>query len=134
MSELESLGDPDHVCDEGCLPYEPLASQDLECLEESEHIDALYDILAATREHAALLVLALARAGVEGVKLPARAAAFLLDMDELAIDEAMEEAGLQSPYTAGDLVDLSIRTEGENGYIGRAISALFRLELSDLEL
>lgn len=127
MSDLEAVGNPDHVCDEGCAPYMPLAFQELEELDESDHIDALYDVLDTTREHAALMLLALSRVDVEVVRIPARAAAFLLDMDEEVI---RNELGPDQPYAVRDVVDLSIRLEEENGYMGRAMAAIFRLELN----
>lgn len=107
----------------------PLVSQELEELDESDHIDALYDVLDTTREHAALMLLVLARAGADNICIPARAAAFLLDMDEEVI---LNELGPDQPYAVRDVVDLSIRLEEENGYMGRAMAAIFRLELNGM--
>lgn len=129
MSDLEKAGNPDHKCGEDCEPYVPLAFQVLEGLEESAHIDTLYEVLDLAREHAAWLVLCLARAEVTTVRITPRTAALALDMDE---DEMVEELG---PYfTAATLVDHAIASQGEDGYIGKAIEAAFRMELADLNL
>lgn len=132
MSDLGSLGDPDHVCGDGCAPYIPLACRDLEDLDESDHIDTLYEVLEKTREHAALLLLALSRAGVESVRIPSRAVALLLDMDEEVVEETMDDHGISAPYPVAEVVDLAVELEGEDGYMGRAITALFRAELETL--
>lgn len=125
MSEFDGIGDPDHVCDEACGPYVPLEERDLEGLNESDHIDALYDLLDRTREHAALLLLALQRAGSQ-VCIPARSAAFLLDLDQEVLGEVLRG---QPGFTPEGLVDLSVALDGEDGYVGEAMAALFRLEL-----
>ncbi|WP_330478653.1 hypothetical protein OG301_26605 [Streptomyces platensis] len=129
MSDLEAIGDPNHVCGEACAPYVPLAGRDLEDLEESDHIDALYAELNMAREHAALLILALARAN-SGLSFPARAAAVLLDLDE---EEIHHELGPDQPHSATDVVNYAIRTQREDGYVGKALKALFRIDLASLD-
>jgi hypothetical protein len=123
MSDLEALGD--HECGDGCLPYVPLLYQELEDLEESEHIDALYALLERTREHAALLTLALARAETD-VRVPARTAALLLDLDEMELDCELGHAPNHAPE---EIVAYAIEAQGSDGYVGKAMEALFRLEL-----
>ncbi|QDH92142.1 hypothetical protein PP629_gp37 [Streptomyces phage Dubu] len=124
MSDLEGL-DPNHVCGDGCQPYVPLIFRDLEDLEESDHIDALYDVLNRTREHGALLFLALNRVAPT-YRLPARTAALLLDLDEAELDH---ELGHQPNYALGDVVAFAVESQGTDGYVGKAMEALFRLEL-----
>ncbi|MFF4610349.1 hypothetical protein ACFY1Q_11860 [Streptomyces albidoflavus] len=123
MSDFEATGDPNHKCGEDCKMYVPLAFQNLEDLEESEHIDALYKILNLAREHAAWLVLNLARAS-SPVQITPRTAALALDLDE---DELLDELG--QTFTAMTLVDHAIKSQGEDGYVGKAIEAAFRIEL-----
>lgn len=124
MSDLEEAGNPDHKCDEGCTKsYVPLEFQDLEDLEESAHIDTLYDVLNLAREHSAWLVLNMARSH-SPVQITPRTAALALDLDEA---ELLEELGPN--FTAMTLVDHAIESQGEDGYVGKAIEAAFRIEL-----
>jgi hypothetical protein len=123
VSDLEALGE--HDCGDGCLPYVPMEFQELERLDESEHIDALYALLERTREHAALLTLALAREETP-VRLPARTAALLLDLDEMELDC---ELGHEANYAPEEVVAYAIEAQGGDGYVGKAMEALFRLEL-----
>lgn len=128
MSDLASIGDPDHVCGDACAPYIPLVDRELEDLEESDHIDALYAELNLAREHAALLILALSRMD-SGLGFPARAAAVLLDLDE---EELFHELGPDQPYAASAVVAYATRSQGEDGYVGKAMEALFRVDLAAL--
>lgn len=125
MSDFEALSNPNHECGKDCRPHEPMASRDMEALEESAHIDALYSELNLVREHATMLILALSRASDE-VRLPVRSAAILLDLDE---DEAFEALGPVQPYRAADVVNYAIQSGGEDGYIGRAMAAIFAAQL-----
>lgn len=129
MSDFAALTDPNHVCGNGCRPHLPLASRDLESLEESAHIDALYDELNLVREHATLMLLALSRASDE-VRIPVRSVAVLLDLDE---EKAFEALGPDQPYRAADVVSYAIQTTGEDGYVGRAMSAVFAAQLQMIE-
>jgi hypothetical protein len=125
MSDLDALGNPEHECDDDCGPREPLADRDLEELDESAHIDALYEELNLVREHAALLLLALSRLEEPGVALPPRGIAVLLDLSET---EAVALLG-DSYHTPQAVVDHAIRVAGEDGFIGRAMVAMFRAEI-----
>lgn len=124
MSEYAGQ-DPDHVCDEACEPYVPLESRDLEDLDESDHIDALYDVLARTRQRAALLVLALP-AVAEDIRLSTRSAALLLDLDQAELEHELGGRGMQP---VRGILNFAIRAYGPAGYIGEAMEALFRQEL-----
>ncbi|MFM9629547.1 hypothetical protein ACKI10_18205 [Streptomyces galilaeus] len=124
MSDLESLGDPDHQCTELCGPYQETAERNLEALDESSHIDALYDDLNLVREHAGLLFLALDRQA-PGFTLPVRSVAILLDMDENDVAAALGEA----PVRARDVVAFAIEYAGEEGYVGQSMTACFRHQL-----
>ncbi|MFE4719141.1 hypothetical protein ACFRLW_22375 [Streptomyces sp. NPDC056728] len=106
--------------------YVPLLYRDLEDLEESEHIDALYDILERTRQRAALLVLALPGVA-EGVRLHTRAAALLLDLDQAELEHELGGRGMKP---VRDILDFAIRAYGDDGYVGEAMEALFRQELA----
>jgi predicted protein tyrosine phosphatase len=117
--------DPDHVCDDGCGPYVPLESRDLEDLDESVHIDTLYDVLDRTRQRTALLILALPGVN-ENIRLATRAAALLLDLDQAELEHELGGRGLMP---VRDILDFAIRAYGEGGYIGEAMEALFRQEL-----
>jgi predicted protein tyrosine phosphatase len=124
MSEYAGQ-DPDHVCDADCGPYVPLEFRDLEDLDESDHIDALYDVLDRTRQRAALMILALP--GVdENVRLSTRTAALLLDLDQ---EELEHELGGRGMKPVRDILDFAVRAYGPAGYIGEAMEALFRQEL-----
>lgn len=127
MSDLEKAGTPNHKCGEDCEPYAPLAYQDLEGLEESAHIDTLYEVLDLAREHAAWMVLCLARAGVETIRLTPRSAALTLDLDE---EELAEELGRS--FTAQTVIDHAIKSQRGDCYVGRALEAAFRMELNGL--
>ncbi|MFD3573820.1 hypothetical protein [Streptomyces sp. NPDC058644] len=127
MSDLESIGNPDHVCGKDCAPYVPMLDRDLEDLEESEHIDALYAEVDLTREHGALLLLALRNVSPTPVLLPARALAVLLDLDEA---ELAHEMGAARGFTPAQAIDFAVRAQGEDGYVGRALEAIFRAELA----
>jgi predicted protein tyrosine phosphatase len=124
MSEYAAQ-DPDHVCDDGCGPYVPLEFRDLEDLDESAHIDALYDVLDRTRQRAALMILALPGVN-ENIRLATRAAALLLDLDQAELEHELGGRGLMP---VRDILDFAIRAYGEGGYIGEAMEALFRQEL-----
>lgn len=128
MSDLEEAGDPNHKCGENRKMYVPLAFQNLEDLEESAHIDALYKVLNLAREHAAWLVMNMARTNSPAQITP-RTAALALDLDE---EELAEELGLS--FTAQTVVDHAIKSQGDDGYIGKAIEAAFRLELSGFSI
>lgn len=125
MSDFDAINDDNHACDEACLPFVPVTDRDLEDLDESAHIDTLYDVLNLAREHAALMILAVARSGAP-VQFPGRSAAVLLDLDEAELNH---ELGHDQPYTAEEIVNYSIKAHGDDGYVGQAMAALFRLEL-----
>lgn len=125
MSDFAASNDPEHECGDACQPVVPLLYRELEDLEESEHIDALYEVLNLAREHAALVLLALARSGAD-VHFMARSAAVLLDLDE---EELTHEQTPGKPFTASDVVDYAIKAHGEDGYVGQAMETLFRLQL-----
>jgi len=125
MSDLEAMGNPEHKCGDTCAPYEPLADRDLESLEESAHIDTLYEELNLVREHVALLVLALSRLEGPTVRLSPRTFAILLDVSET---EAACLLGKERQRPA-DIVNHAVTVAGEDGYMGQAMAAMFRLEL-----
>lgn len=124
MSEFDAQR-PGHVCGEGCAPYVEVMYQELEKLDESDHIDALYDILNRTRERAALMLLGLS-SQVDNIRLSTRAAALLLNLDQEELEHAMGGAGL---YPLTGILDHAIRAQGEEGYVGLAMEALLRQEL-----
>lgn len=128
MSDLEALGDPEHKCDDSCAPYEPLTDRDLEELEESAHIDTLYADLNLVREHVALLLLALAKAEEPTVSMGPRSIAILLDLSETEA-QCLLGAGRQTPDV---IVNHAINVAGEDGYVGQAMAALFRLEMLNM--
>ncbi|MFE9381745.1 hypothetical protein ACFYMO_00690 [Streptomyces sp. NPDC007025] len=129
MSDFGSVLEPEnHVCDHTCLPYAPIASRNLESMEESEHIDALYEDLNLVREHAALLLLAIAEADA-AITIPARTAAALLDLDEEGL---REDLGGANRYSPAEIRDQAIRDQREDGYVGRAMEVRFKLSLEGL--
>jgi hypothetical protein len=125
VSDLEALGNPEHKCGDTCRPYEPLADRDLEELEESAHIDALYADLNLVREHVALLLLALAKAETPTVSLAPRSIAILLDLSET---EAACLLGSKR-QTPNDVVNHAVNVAGEDGYMGQAMAAIFRHQM-----
>ncbi|MGW3727298.1 hypothetical protein [Streptomyces sp. NPDC000851] len=124
MSDLDALGNPEHVCGAQCLDHEPLTDRDLESLEESAHIDALYAELNLVREHCALMFLALAEQGAPVVVTP-RAASVMLDLSESELCALLGN----THHKPQAVVDHAIRVAGEDGYIGRAMVALMRAQL-----
>jgi len=127
MSDFDAATNPEHKCTPLCAPYEPLIERDLESLNESAHIDALYAELNLVREHAALLMLALSQDTGCGVTMGPRTAAILLDMSETEAAEALGE----KRHSSAVLVDHAISVGGEGGYIGQAMTALFTVQLED---
>lgn len=128
MSDLEALGNPEHECSDTCDPYEPLTDRDLETLEESAHIDTLYAELNLVREHVALLFLALAQAEAPSVAMGPRSIAILLDLSET---EAVCLLGSERRIPK-DIVDHAVNVAGEDGYVGQAMAALFRVQMLDM--
>ncbi|WP_223772973.1 hypothetical protein [Streptomyces sp. 135] len=124
MSEYDSQR-PDHVCDEGCAPHVPLLFRELEDLEESVHIDALYDELNRVRERAAILTVMLPKVA-DDIRMSTRSAALLLDLDQ---EELEAELGGEGLHPVTKILDYAIRAGGEDGYVGQAMAALFREEL-----
>lgn len=124
MSDLEALGNPEHRCTDACGPYEPLADRDLESLEESAHIDTLYEELNLVREHAALMFLALQK-HTPGFGIPVRSVAVLLDISET---EAVCLLGAQR-QRVDDVVTHAVNVAGEDGYMGLAMAAVFRVQM-----
>jgi hypothetical protein len=117
----------DHECDETChAPYVPVEFLGLESLPESEHIDALYDILNRSREFAALVFIGMSQTHPDAT-LSTRAAAYLLDMDQ---EDMESELDPDAPHPVSTIVDTAVRQEGEHGYVGQALEALFREQLS----
>jgi hypothetical protein len=129
MSDLEALGNPEHKCNDACGPREPLADRDLEDLDESAHIDALYDELNLVREHVALLLLALSQAEDPGVAIPPRGIAVLLDLSETEAENLLG----RDRHTPQAIVDHAIRVAGPDGFIGRAMEAQFRAQMMRAE-
>ncbi|MCX4572316.1 hypothetical protein OHB41_03765 [Streptomyces sp. NBC_01571] len=128
MSDLESLGNPEHKCSDACGPYEPLADRDLESLEESAHIDTLYAELNLVREHAALMFLAL-QAHAPDLRVPVRTLSVLLDLSEVeAVCLLTSE-----PQTPEVVVQHAVNVAGEDGYVGQAMAAVFRVQMLDME-
>ncbi|MCI3271053.1 hypothetical protein [Streptomyces cylindrosporus] len=127
MSDLEAWGNPEHQCDDRCAPYEPLSDRDLETLDESTHIDTLYEDLNLVREHAALLFLAMNQR-VPDFRVPVRSLAVLLDISE------SEAECLLGPehQRVGDIVQHAVNVAGEDGYVGLAMAAVFRAELMEV--
>ncbi|WP_432118512.1 hypothetical protein [Streptomyces sp. bgisy032] len=125
MSDLDAYGDPNHECTDACGPYEPLTDRDLEDLEESAHIDALYEVLNLAREHAALMFLTLAK-HESGLLVTPRTAAVLLDISEEELAAVLGD----KLHPIGDIVSHAIAVDGEDGYIGKAMLALFAAELN----
>lgn len=125
MSDLDAIGNPEHKCGATCEPHEPLTDRDLETLNESVHIDSLYAELNLVREHAALVLLTLARMDGPSVRLSPRSFAVLLDLSETEAECLLG----QLKRTPAEIVDHAVKVAGEDGYIGQAMAALFRLEL-----
>lgn len=124
MSDLEALGNPEHKCGDTCRPYEPLADRDLEELEESDHIDALYEDLNLVREHAALMILALQKHAPH-IRFSIRTLAVLLDLSE---SEATCLLGTSS-QAPDAVVNHAVNVAGEDGYVGLAMAAIFRHQM-----
>ncbi|KOG22020.1 hypothetical protein [Streptomyces viridochromogenes] len=125
MSDLDALGNPEHECDEGCGPYEPQADRNLEDLDESAHIDALYEELNLVREHVALLLLALAQVEGPTIGLQPRGISVLLDLSQTEA-EALLGRKHHDPQA---VVNHAISVAGEDGYVGRAMEAVFRAQI-----
>ncbi|MFF8473855.1 hypothetical protein [Streptomyces sp. NPDC015414] len=125
MSDFAAMGNPEHKCDDACGPYEPIADRDLEDLEESAHIDTLYAELNLVREHVALLLLVLSKVTAPTITLGPRSIAVLLDLSETEA-QALLGTDLQRPEA---IVNHAIHVSGEDGYMGQAMQAMFRMEL-----
>ena len=125
MSDLDAMGNPEHKCDATCEPHEPLTDRDLETLDESAHIDALYEELNLVREHVALVLITLAKLKDPTIRLSPRTFAVLLDLSETEAACLLGE-GRRTPK---EIVDHAVNVSGEDGYVGQAMAALFRLEI-----
>ena len=128
-SDFDALADEEHVCGEDCGPMVPLADLELEDLSETEHIDALYSLLNLVREHATLMLVKLAD-GESNVTIPGRTAALFLDLNEAALAFTLGSPG---PYSVEDVLAVDVAVNGEEGYAGRARSAIFAYQLQTMD-